>query len=190
MQLFKAAGACLAAILIGAAAPIAAPVAALAQGAAPTTPRDGAHDFDFNLGVWRTHIRRVTNPFDGGDKIVTFEGTVTVRSVWGGRGELEEIETDGFEGMTVFLYDPAGHQWSQSFIGAKAGVLNKPTIGSFENGVGRLYASDTYQDRSILVRGEWSNITADAHDYVESYSRDGGQTWTPVFIAHLTRLQS
>ncbi len=27
--------------------------------------RDGAHDFDFNIGVWHTHIRRIPDPFSG-----------------------------------------------------------------------------------------------------------------------------
>ena len=27
--------------------------------------RDGKNDFDFNLGVWHTHIQRVLDPFSG-----------------------------------------------------------------------------------------------------------------------------
>src|SRR6202020_2129184 len=57
--------------------------------------RDGKNDFDFNLGVWHTHIRRVLDPFSGSDKSMELDGTVTVRKVWDGRGQLEEIEADG-----------------------------------------------------------------------------------------------
>ena len=38
-----------------------------AQAASPLAPaaavRDGQHDFDFNIGVWHTHIKRMLDPF-------------------------------------------------------------------------------------------------------------------------------
>jgi len=58
---------------------------------------DGQHDFDFNLGVWHTHIKRLTDPFSD-TRAVELEGTVTVRKVWNGRAFLEEIEADGPNG--------------------------------------------------------------------------------------------
>jgi hypothetical protein len=49
--------------------------------------------------------------------------TVTVRPVWGGRAKLEEIEADGakghWEGLSLFLYNPQSHQWSQTFLNGK-----------------------------------------------------------------------
>jgi len=160
--------------------------------AQPTsTERDGQHDFDFNFGVWHTHIKRIMDPLSGGTKSMELNGTVTVRKVWDGRAQLEEIEADGpnghWEGLTLFLYNPAAHQWSQNFVGSKDGVLNLPTIGSFKDGRGELYAQDTFNGRSILIRGVWSDIKVDSHRYEESYSADGGKTWAPAFIATLTR---
>src|SRR5690348_5989549 len=80
---------------------------AAAQAAAE---RDGQHDFDFNIGVWHTHINRVRDPFVSASDSVVLNGTVTVRKVWDGKAELEEIEADGpnghWEGMTLFLYQP------------------------------------------------------------------------------------
>lgn len=164
--------------------------AANTLGAAPV--HDGSHDFDFNRGKWRTHIRRVLDPLSGGSHSIEQNGTVTVRGIWGGRAQLEEIEADGpnghWQGMTLFLYDPAAHQWSQIFSNSTDGQLAAPLIGEFSNGHGDLYATDTFQGRTILVRGTWSSITSDAHHYEEDYSADGGTTWWPAFIADLTRL--
>jgi hypothetical protein len=131
------------------------------------------------------------DPFSGGSKSIELDGIVTVRKVWDGRAQLEEIETDGpnghWEGLTLFLYDPAAHQWRQSFVNSEQGVLAPPLVGSFKNGRGALFASDTFKDRSILVRGVWSDIKSDSHHYEESYSGDGGKTWMPAFIADLSR---
>ena len=153
--------------------------------------RDGAHDFDFNIGVWHTHIRRIPDPWSGSDKSVVLDGTVTVRKVFDGRAQLEEIEADGpnghWEGLTLFLYNPQAHQWSQSFIDNKAATLNSPEIGAFHDGRGELFSSDTFNGKAILVRAVWSNIAPDSHRFEESYSNDGGKTWAPAFVAELTR---
>jgi len=160
--------------------------------AQPSTPmRDGQHDFDFNIGVWKTHIKRVLDPLSGSTKSIELNGTVTVRKVWDGRAQLEEIETEGpnghWEGLTLFLYNPQARQWSQSFVNSKVGVLSTPLIGAFKDGRGELFAVDTFNDRSILVRAVWSDITPNSHHFEESYSDDRGKTWAPAFIATLTR---
>ena len=153
--------------------------------------RDGSHDFDFDIGTWHTHIRRILDPLSGSSTAIELNGTVTVRKVWGGRAQLEEIEADGpnghWEGMSLFLYNPQAHQWSQSFINSKIAELNAPLIGSFRDGRGELFSADTFHGRSILVRGQWSAIETDSHRYEESYSADGGETWAPSFVADLTR---
>jgi hypothetical protein len=153
--------------------------------------RDGQHDFDFNVGVWHTHIKRIEHALSGGSHSIELDGTVSVRKVWGGRAELEEIEADGpeghWEGLTLFLYNPKAQQWGQSFIDSKSGDLAAPLIGEFKDGRGELFAQDTADGRTILVRGVWSDITPEAHRYEESYSADGGKSWAPAFSATLSR---
>ena len=164
---------------------------AQATGTEQSQARDGAHDFDFNIGVWHTHIRRVLDPFSTSSDVVELKGTVTVRPVWGGRARLEEIEADGpkghWEGLSLFLYNPQSHQWSQSFLNSKVAVLSGGLVGEFHDGRGELYAHDTFHDKSIFVRGVWSEITPNSHRYTESYSNDGGKTWFTSFDAHKTR---
>ena len=155
------------------------------------TARDGRHDFDFNFGVWKTHIRRLTHPLSGSTEFIELKGTVTVRKVWDGRTQLEEIEADGpkghWEGLTLFLYSPQAHQWSQTFASSTMGTFAGSLIGEFKDGRGELFSQDTFDGRSILVRGVWSGITPNAHRYEEDYSGDGGKSWEPVFVADLTR---
>ena len=152
---------------------------------------DGQHDFDFNFGTWQTHIKRLGDPSAGSAIWVELNGTVTVRKVWNGRGQLEEIEADGpaghWEGLTLFLYNPQSHQWSQSYANQKEGALNAPSIGEFKNGRGELFDQETYQGRATLVRIVWSDITPNAHHFEQSSSEDGGKTWEPNFAASLTR---
>jgi hypothetical protein len=162
--------------------------------AAPDAPavHDGSHDVDFMFGVWKTQIRRTADPFAHPEAVVAMSGTVTTRKVWGGRAAIEEIEVDApaghWEGTTLYLYNPQAHQWSQTFADSSDGILQPPTVGSFANGRGELYAQDKVNGRTILIRGLWSDITANAHHYEEAWSEDGGKTWRVAFSAALTRI--
>jgi hypothetical protein len=65
--------------------------------------------------------------------------------------------------------------------------LNAPSIGEFKNGRGELFDQETFNDRSVLLRVVWSDITPDSHHFEEAFSDDGGKTWEPNFVATLTR---
>jgi len=138
-----------------------------------------------------SHIRRVLDPFSASSDVIELNGTVTIRSVWGGRARLEEIEADGpkghWEGLSLFLYNPQSHQWSQSFLNSKTAVRPWSLVGEFHDGRGELYAHDTYHDKSIFVRGVWSEVAPNSHRYTEAFSNDGGKTWFTALDAHKTR---
>lgn len=164
-------------------------IAATAPIAGPQ--RDGQHDFDFNLGGWRTHIRRLQHPLSGSSDWTELNGTVVVNKIWDGKAQIEEIEADGpagqFEGMTLFLYNPQAHQWGMYFANGRDGAVDQPTIGEFKDGRGEFYSQELYHGRTVLVRMVWSDIRADSHHVEQSFSVDGGQTWEPNFIGDLTR---
>ena len=44
--------------------------------------RDGQHDFDFEIGKWKTHLRRLLRPLTGSTTWVEYEGTTVVRLEW------------------------------------------------------------------------------------------------------------
>jgi hypothetical protein len=175
---------------------VAQPLPSLAQSDAsksntPRAQRDGQRDFDFNLGTWNTHMRRLQDPLTGSNTWVELNGTVVVRKVWGGRAQLEGVEADGptghFEDLALFLYDPRSHQWSQTFSNSNRGTLSQPMIGEFANGRGQFIDQEPFNGRVILVRAVWSDITPDSHRFEQSFSDDEGKTWETNFVATLTR---
>src|SRR5499425_3781342 len=97
------------------------------------TPRDGEHDFDFEIGTWKTHLKRRLHPLTGSNSWVEYDGTTVVRKVWDGRANLVELKADGpaghFEGLNLRLYNPKSHQWSLNFANARDGTFTQPTIG-------------------------------------------------------------
>jgi len=43
--------------------------------------RDGQHDFDWEIGTWKTHLRRLQRPLSGSTTWVEYDGTTIVRPV-------------------------------------------------------------------------------------------------------------
>ena len=165
--------------------------ASKAGGLASAT-RDGQHDFDFEFGNWKTHIKRLQHPLTGSTTWTEYDGTSAVRKIWNGRAHLVELEVDGpaghIEGLSLRLYNPQSRQWSLNFANSASGVLSVPTIGEFRNGRGEFYDQETLNGRSILVRNVWSDITANSGHFEQAFSDDGGRTWEVNWIADDTRV--
>jgi len=159
----------------------------------PANQRDGQHDFDFEIGTWKTHLSRLVHPLTGSTTWVAYEGTTVVRKVWNGRANLVELEADGpgghFEGLSVRLYNPDSHQWSLNFANSSAGTMAQPTIGEFKNGRGEFYDQEALNGRAIFVRFVIAPITADSCRFEQAYSNDGGKTWEVNWIATYTRVR-
>lgn len=159
----------------------------------PAARDDGQHDFDFDIGTWKTHLRRLVHPLTGSTTWVELEGTTVVRKVWNGRANLAELEADNPSGhlevLSLRLYDPQSHQWSLNTANSKTGTLGQPTIGEFRNGRGEFFDQESFNGRTILVRNVWSDITADSCRFEQAFSDDGGKTWEVNWIAVDTRLK-
>jgi len=156
-------------------------------------PRDGQHDFDFELGSYRIHLKRLLHPLTGSTSWVEFDGTSVTRKVWDGRAQLEEFETDSpaaghIEGLTLRLYNPESHQWSLYWANSKGGPIFPPQIGEFKNGRGEFYAQDMLNGKSIFVRFVWSNTNTNTPHFEQSFSDDGGKTWEVNWITDQTRV--
>lgn len=157
------------------------------------TQRDGQHDFDFHIGTWKTHLRRLLNPLTGSTTWVEYEGTTVVRKVWNGRANLVELVADGpaghFEGLSLRLYNPKSRQWSLNFASLNGGVMTPPTIGEFRNGRGEFFSQETLNGRAIFVRFVISDITPNSCRFEQAFSDDGGKTWEVNWIAKDTRVK-
>ncbi len=158
----------------------------------PSAERDGQHDFDFEIGTWKTHLSRRLHPLTGSATWIEYEGTTVARKVWNGRANLVELEADGpgghFEGLNLRLYNPQSHQWSLNFANSNGGTMSQPTIGEFKNGRGEFFDQETLNGRAIFVRFVISDITPNSCRFEQAFSDDGGKTWEVNWIATDTRV--
>ncbi len=167
--------------------------AATAMSPRTMQPRDGQHDFDFEIGTWRTHLRRLAVPLNGSTAWVECEGITNVRRVWDGRANLVELRahcrSGDFAGLSLRLYNPQSHQWTLNFANRNAGVLGQPTVGEFKDGRGEFFDQESFKGRAILLRFVISQLSPDSWSFEQAFSEDAGKTWEVNWIATDTRIK-
>ncbi|MGA2952485.1 MAG: DUF1579 domain-containing protein [Caulobacteraceae bacterium] len=162
---------------------------------APAAPavQDHAHDFDFLVGQWRVHHRRLKARLAGSHEWVEFEGTSKLWMAMDGHATVDDnyigLPSGPYHAVGVRGYDPKAQTWAIWWLdGRDPHTIGAPVIGNFQNGVGTFEGNDTFNDRPIRVRFVWSRITARSAHWEQAFSPDAGKTWETNWVMDLTRV--
>lgn len=165
-----------------------------ASSVATAPQHDGSHDFDFLIGDWKAHVRRLPDRLNGSNTWVEYDGISNHKKLLDSNANFEEFEVYSsdkklhIKEQTLRLYNPEAHQWSIYGIDLDKGTLNyPPVVGQFNGRRGEFYNQQTYKDRVILVRYVWLNISPTSARMEQSFSPDGGKTWEANWICELSR---
>jgi hypothetical protein len=150
-----------------------------------------ASDFDFWMGRWKVHNRRLVERLAESDVWEEFEATSVARRLLDGMGNEDEFRTDyagGYVGMSFRFFDPKEKLWVIYWADSRhSGVLDPPVIGSFSGDVGIFEGDDTFEGRPIRVRYIWSGVTTETPRWEQAFSEDGGETWETNWVMDFTR---
>jgi hypothetical protein len=169
--------------------------APFAAAQAPGVPvHDGLHDFDFVIGRWNVHLRKLLHPLTGSTEWVEYEGTSVMTKIWDDRANMEEFKVASLDkrlhidAQTLRLYDPQTRQWSIYLVDAGKGKLPMPpTVGAFKDGRGEFFDAEEYDGRPILVRYVWTQPSPSTARMEQSFSADWGRSWETNWICELSR---
>jgi hypothetical protein len=155
--------------------------------------RNGATDFDFEIGRWATQVRVRRNPLAPQPAIwAHYSGTTVVKALLNGQANFVELYVQGptgrIEGGSLRLYNPQTGQWSLNFASLRDGMLTAPVYGQFDGrGSGLFFGQDMMNGRAIMVRFAITQISNNQIRFIQAYSADGGRTWEENWIATDTR---
>ena len=149
---------------------------------------DGQHDFDWELGRWRTDVRLLAEPLSESEDVwLHFGGTSRVRPLSDGRANVVELDVSGpagrIEAMNLRLYEPQAQRWSLTFVNLRDGLLTPSVYGGFNGKVGTFYGDDQLDGRPIKVRFVITRHGRDTARFEQAFSDDGGLTWETNWIA-------
>ena len=92
----------------------------------PAATDNGQRDFDWEIGTWKTELRRLAKPLSGSREWVEYSGTSVVRKVLDGRANLVELRVQGpagtIAGASLRLFNPQAGQWSLHYASARNGA--------------------------------------------------------------------
>lgn len=152
------------------------------------------HDFDFLVGRWQVHHRRLKERLANSHEWQEFDGTCVNFPLMGGWGNVDDnvinLPGDNYRGVGLRSYDPKTGQWAIWWLDGRNpfGDLDPPVKGRFEKGVGIFYADDTLRGKRIRMRFTWSKITPTSAHWEQAFSPDGGKTWEINWRMELRRI--
>jgi hypothetical protein len=157
-------------------------------------PPSAVHDFDFYIGKWRVHHRRLKERLIGSDEWQEFEGTSEAWKILDGAGNIDdnvlELPDATYRAISLRSFDPETQQWSIWWLDARfpKGPLDPSVVGGFSDGVGTFYAEDQHKGQPVRVRFLWSDITPTSTRWEQAFSTDDGETWEINWVMESTRV--
>lgn len=154
-----------------------------------------ADDFDFFIGDWRVHHRRLKARLAGCREWVEFAGSTTVHKILGGFGNVDDnvlnLPEGPYRAATLRSFDHETGLWSIWWLdGRQPHRLDTPVVGRFEHGTGLFYADDTFDGTPIKVRFTWTILDAGAARWEQAFSADGGSTWETNWTMDFVRISA
>ncbi len=140
-----------------------------------------SNDFDFLVGQWRIHNRKLKTRLNNCQEWAEFEAFGKCRKILNGFGNIDDFRTEfnskPFEGMALRLFNPKQRLWSIYWADSNVVVLDVPQVGSFEDNIGKFYAKDVFEGKDIIVLYQWDKTNADVPTWSQAFSADNGKTW-------------
>jgi len=156
--------------------------------------RDGSHDFDFLIGNWKAHVRRLPDRLNNSKIWIEYEGISNHKKLLDSNANFEEFDVTStdkklrIKAQTLRLYNPTSRQWSIYLVDVDNGTLGLPPVtGQFTGNRGEFFDQEDFKGRAILVRYVWLSISPSSAHMEQSFSPDGGKTWEVNWICELSR---
>src|SRR5579864_1337818 len=152
--------------------------------------RDGSHDFDFLIGNWKAHVRRLPDRLNNSNIWVEYDGISNHKKLLDSNANFEEFDVTStdkklhIKAQTLRLYNPTSHQWSIYLVDLDNGTLSlPPVVGQFTDNRGEFFDQEDFKGRPIFFRYVWLNTPPRSGRWKKWFCPVGGKTWEENGIA-------
>lgn len=150
------------------------------------------NDFDFLQGEWKVKNRKLRERLSNSTQWNEFESILHMKKTGLGNVENYFATFNGkpFEGLAVRLFNPQTKLWTIYWMDTNSPVMDQhPVTGSFENGVGKFYATDRFTEKDIVIVYQWDTRNPEHPVWSQAFSPDNGKTWEWNWEMLLTRIK-
>ena len=158
------------------------------------SPTSTENDFDFYVGSWKIHHKKLTARLSNCAQWIEFESTATMYKVLHGLGNIDHIYAtvngNTFEGMSVRFFNPHSKLWRIHWADTNNLMLDKPTVGSFHNHFGYFFSQDTQDGKKILIVYRWDIRNKEKPVWSQAFSADNGKNWEWNWYMYFSRTEA
>ena len=146
--------------------------------------------WDFLVGEWTVHNRRLLAPLSASDEWYESEATAVSTTLQNGAVSIDEMwfADQGFAGTTIRVLDRDDDSWSIWWVHSDRGHLEPPVTGSWNADGSRFdgHGRDVHEGREVEVRFHWHSISETTATWEQAFSLDG-ETWETNWVMTWTR---
>jgi hypothetical protein len=147
-------------------------------------------DFDFLVGDWEVHNRRLRAPLSGSNEWYESAAIASSTTLHNGSISVDEMlyPDEGFAGTSIRVYIPADESWTIYWVNSRTGYLQAPVSGRWNpDRTFEAQGPDEFEGRPILATYRWHQITDRSATWEQSFSADEGATWEVNWVMTWTR---
>ena len=149
-------------------------------------------DFDFIIGDWQVHHRRLNSRLTGCTDWTEFPGSSSTRKILDGFGNVEDNVLnlpDGEVKAAAFRsFNEVSQEWAIWWLDRRAPhKLDVPVVGSFSGTVGTFFAKDSLDAKPITIRFTWHANPGLNPVWEQAFSGDDGKTWETNWVMEFVR---
>ncbi|WP_348631959.1 DUF1579 family protein [Pontixanthobacter sp. CEM42] len=157
-------------------------------------PEQAMENFNMLAGKWQVESRSVRDRL-APNKVwlrnrmeteyrILLEGLVAVNDTYG------TFNGRPMHGIMIRTYDPDKDEWYFQWMSKGYPHLTDQVRGSFENGIGVFYGTETHAGKSFKMRFRWKLISANHAFWEQAYQNPETGVWEPNWTLDLTRPES
>jgi len=151
-------------------------------------------DFNFYEGKWLIKNRKLKERLCHSDEWIEFDAEQEMQIILLGLGNtdnfLAEFDGQSFEGRTIRLFNPETKLWSMYWTDSSNPILQPPTVGSFEERIGKFYCLDVFNGIEIIVEFIWDKTDPENPIWSQAFSADKGLSWETNWYMHMCRAKN
>jgi hypothetical protein len=148
-----------------------------------TAPPGHVDDFDFLVGRWRVHHRRLVGRLVGSTEWEEFDGECAMQKMLEGQANVDDnvlhAPAGTYHAMTIRVFDASAQAWSIFWIDGRypPSRIESPVVGGFAGRRGLFFSDDEFEGRQVRTRFIWQIAGRDSCRWEQALSIDGGFTW-------------
>ena len=152
-----------------------------------------AQDFDFYVGKWKLHNRKLKTKFDQCTEWIEFESTQEMYKILNGLGNIDNylatFDGEPFEGMSLRLFNPKTKLWCIYWADSNEAILQPGVLGSFDQDIAHFFTKDVFNGKEILIVFRWDVRDKEKPIWSQAFSDDNGNSWEWNWYMHFSKFE-